>query len=180
MNYENKKSMNSEGVRGLIITALMIALIFIGGNLVKIPTQNGMIQFGDCMIFVAAAVLDRKKAFIAGAIGMSLVDISAGYLIWVPFTFIIKGLMAYVASILASKAKSKISYISAFIAGGIVDLVGYFIANALMGGVILKVVSGFKASIIYAALHFGGDLIPIIVAVVIGVPLAMVVKKIIK
>ncbi|MGL4762540.1 MAG: ECF transporter S component [Sarcina sp.] len=180
MNFENRRSMNSQGTRGIIVTALMIALIFLGGSIIKIPTQNGIIQFGDCMIFVAAILLDRKKAFIAAAVGMSFVDISAGYLIWVPFTFIIKGLMGYVVSVIVSKSNLKTVYIIAFIVGGIINMVGYFIGNALMGGVILKVVSGFAASITYAIVHFPGDLFQTIVGIVIAIPLALVVKRIIK
>ena len=180
MDFENRRSINNQGTKGLILTALMIALIFLGGSIIKIPTQNGIIQFGDCMIFIAAMLLDRKKAFIAAAVGMSFVDISAGYLIWVPFTFIIKGLMGYVVSIIVSKAKSKTFYVVGFIVGGIINMVGYFIANALMGGVILKVVSGFNASIVYALAHVPGDLFQSVAGVVIAIPLALIVRKIIK
>ena len=178
MNIENKK--NGENLRELILTALMIALIFIGGTLIKIPTFNGFMQFGDCMVFLAAVLLDRKKAFIAAAIGMSFVDVSAGYLIWVPFTFIIKGVMAYITSILVHKIKGKLSYIISFIVGGIISVAGYFVANAIMGGIILKVVSGFTASIVYAGAHFAGDLIPIIFSIIVAIPIVAIVKKIIK
>lgn len=174
----NKRKNNT---REIILTALMIALIFIGGSILKIPTFNGVMQFGDCMLLIAAVILDKRKAFIAGAIGMSLVDLSAGYLIWVPFTFVIKGLMAYVTSIIAHKYnKTSKGLLFAFVIGVIISLVGYFIANAIMGGVILKVVSGFNASIIYAAAHFVGDLIPLVVAVIIALPLSVIFKKIIK
>ncbi|MGL4741618.1 MAG: ECF transporter S component [Sarcina sp.] len=177
MNHNNNKRENK--TRDLILTALMIALTFIAGSIIKIPTQNGMIQFGDCMIFIAAVFLDRKKTFLVAAIGMSFVDLAAGYAIWIPFTFIIKGLMGYTASIIIENYKSKFIYIIAFIAGGIVNLIGYFIANALMGGVILKVVSGFVPSVLYAAAHFVGDLIPIVASIIVAIILAPIVKKII-
>lgn len=180
MSFEQRRTRNSEGTRGIIITALMIALIFLGGSIIKIPTQNGIIQFGDCMIFVAAVLLDKKKAFIAAAIGMSFVDISAGYVIWVPFTFVIKGLMGYVVSIIASKSNTKITYIIGFIVGGCINMVGYFIGNAIMGGVILKVVSGFNPSILYAWAHVPGDLFQSVAGIILAIPLTLIVTKIIK
>ncbi|MGL4453069.1 MAG: ECF transporter S component [Sarcina sp.] len=180
MSFEKRRALNSQGTRGIITTALMIALIFLGGSIIKIPTQNGIIQFGDCMIFVAAVLLDRKKAFIAAAIGMSLVDVAAGYVIWVPFTFIIKGLMGYVVSILVSKSHSKIIYIISFIVGGVINMIGYFIGNAIMGGMILKVVTGFNPSIIYAWAHVPGDLFQSVVGIILAIPLTLIVTKIIK
>lgn len=172
--------MDKNKTRSIILTALMIALIFVAGSLLKIPTYNGMIQFGDCMLLVAGVILMPKEAFITGALGMSLIDATAGYTLWIPFTFIIKGLMAWSVSLISHKYNSKQTDLLAFIVGVIISLVGYFIANAIMGGVILGVVSGFTASILYAAGHFIGDLIPLIVAIVIAIPLSIAIKKIIK
>lgn len=178
MDFEQKKMINNKGVKGLILTGLMIALIFLGGSIIKIPTQNGIIQFGDCMIFLAAVLLDKKKASIAAAVGMSFVDVSAGYLVWVPFTFIIKGIMGYVVSVIVSKFNSKKIYVIGFITGGVINVIGYFIGNAIIGGVILKVVSGFYPSILYALAHAPGDIFQSVAGIILAIPLTLIVIKI--
>lgn len=174
----NEKVNNS--INEMILTSLMIALVFIGGYIIKIPTINGFVQVGDCMVFVSAVILGKRKAFLAGALGMSLVDFAAGYIYWVPFTFVIKGLMAYLAAYYIEKRREKtISvYIVAFILGAISDVVGYFISNAIVGGIVLKVVSGFSASIAYATAHLLGDITGVGIGVLIAIPLVSIFKKI--
>ena len=80
-----------------VFTALMIAIIFISANLIRIPTVGGFVHLGDCMVLLAAALLGKKRGALASGIGMALVDLYSGYIIWAPFTFIIKALMAYIA-----------------------------------------------------------------------------------
>ncbi|MGL4848287.1 MAG: ECF transporter S component [Clostridium sp.] len=165
---------------GLIFTALMIALVFVAGSIIKIPTVDGFIQPGDCMVLIGALLLGKKKGFLAGAIGMALVDIAAGYVLWAPFTFVIKGLMALtVAAILDRCEKRSMKlYIFAFVVGGVVNLIGYFIANAIMGGVITGAAVGLVGSISYAAAHFVGDLSEVVVGIIIAVVLAPIAEKI--
>ncbi|MGL5245759.1 MAG: ECF transporter S component, partial [Sarcina sp.] len=91
----------------IILTALMIAMIFIAANIIRIPTIGGYVHLGDCMVLISAVVLDKRRAALASAVGMSLVDIFSGYIIWVPFTFIIKGLMAYIAAAILQRFKEK-------------------------------------------------------------------------
>lgn len=170
----------NKGLRSMIMTALMIALIFIGGSFFKIPTVNGFMQFGDCMVFLAAILLSKKRAASAAAIGMALVDVAAGYVLWAPFTFIIKGIMAYVTALIIekSKVKSQKLLIFSFIIGGVIDVVGYFIANAIMGGLILKVVNGVPASIAYAVAHLPSDASEIIISIIVAIPLTAIVRQI--
>ena len=174
-----ERSSEHKKIVSLIFTALMIALIFIAGSIVRIPTLHGFIQPGDCMVLAGAVLLGKKKGFIAAAIGMALVDVAAGYVIWAPFTFIIKGLMALtVASILEKVEKKSIKkYIGAFIVGAIVNLIGYFIGNAIMGGIITGASVGFVGSILYAASHFVGDLSEVVVGIIIAIPLVPIAQK---
>ncbi|AQM60140.1 MULTISPECIES: ECF transporter S component [Clostridium] len=176
---KNEKTLNDDKVKMLSLTGLMIALIFISGSIIKIPTLNGFMQIGDCMVFLSAILLGKKYSFVASGIGMALVDGLGGYLAWAPFTFIIKGLMAYVAALVIYKAKEKNFkvYLIGFIVGGIVDLLGYFIANAIMGGLIVKSSKGLVGSVIYAAAHIPGDLMQVVVGIIIAVVLAPLVYK---
>lgn len=170
----NIKVKEDEKIKILIMTSLMIAVVFVSGSIIKIPTLNGFMQPGDCMVLLSGVLLGRKYGTVAGAVGMALVDIFGGYLIWAPFTFVIKGLMAFIVAFIIEKFKDKTIkvYILAFIIGGIIDLVGYFIANAIMGGLILGASNGFVGSIIYSAMHLPGDTAQVILGIAIAIPLA--------
>ncbi len=168
------KVKEDEKIKILIMTSLMIAVVFISGSIIKIPTLNGFMQPGDCMVLLSGVLLGKKYGTVSASIGMALVDIFAGYLIWAPFTFVIKGLMAFFVAVIIERFKDKTIkvYILAFIIGGIIDLFGYFIANAIMGGLILGASNGFIGSIIYAAMHLLGDTVQVILGIIIAIPLA--------
>ncbi len=176
---QNVHSGEDYRIRMLVLTGLMIALVFVSGSIIKIPTLNGFMQPGDCMVLLSAVLLGKKYGTAAGAIGMALVDILGGYIIWSPFTFVIKGLMALTAAIIIEKAKNKNfkTYLVAFIAAGLVDLIGYFICNAIMGGLIMGASNGFIGSIIYAAMHIPGDTAQVVLGIAIALPLSKIVYK---
>ena len=167
-------------IKKLTLTGLMIAIVFVSGSIIRIPTLNGFMQPGDCMVLLSAVLLGKKYGTAAGAFGMALVDILSGYLIWAPFTFVIKGAMAFITAVIIEKYKDERfkTYLIAFIVAGIVDVVGYFIGNAIMGGLILGASNGFIGSIIYAALHVPGDAMQAILGIVLALILAPFIRKI--
>ncbi len=163
----------------MTLTALMIALTFIAGSVIKIPTLNGFMQPGDCMILLGAVLLGKKRGALSAAIGMGLIDATSGYLIWAPFSFVIQGAMGLVAGIILERFERKTYkvYLLSFIVAGFVSLGGYFVANAIMGGVIMGVVHGFLPSIFYAIAHVPGDSSEIILGIIIALILAPIVNK---
>lgn len=78
------------------INGLMIALVFVVTRFTSIPTPVGYFNIGDVAIMVTAVLLGKNSGFAAGAIGSAIADISSGYYIFAPVTFIIKGLEGYV------------------------------------------------------------------------------------
>ena len=158
----------------MILTALMIALTFVAGSVIKIPTLNGFMQPGDCMILLGAVLLGKKRGALSAAIGMGLIDATSGYLIWAPFSFVIQGAMGFVAGYLFErfKVKNYKAYLISFIVAGFVSLGGYFIANSIMG-----VVHGFLPSVLYAVAHVPGDSSEIIFGIIIALILAPIVNK---
>lgn len=163
----------------MILTALMIALTFVAGSVIKIPTLNGFMQPGDCMILLGAVLLGKKRGALSAAIGMGLIDATSGYLIWAPFSFVIQGAMGFVAGYLFErfKVKNYKAYLISFIVAGFVSLGGYFIANAIMGGIIMGAVHGFLPSVLYAVAHVPGDSSEIIFGIIIALILAPIVNK---
>ena len=174
-----EERIKNNNIRAMVLTALMIALTFVAGSIIKIPTLNGFIQPGDCMVLLGAVLLGKKRGALSGAVGMAFVDITAGYLIWAPFTFIIKGVMAYFTGVILDRIKEKTyrMYLIAFIVGGVINIVGYFIGNITIGGIIIGTVSGFIPSIIYAGGLVLGDSLQSIVGIIIALILAPIAYK---
>ena len=79
--------------REIVITALMIALVFLAGSVIKIPTIGGFVHIGDAFIYLAAALLPTPYAMVCAAIGAGLADFATGYAIWVIPTMIIKPIL---------------------------------------------------------------------------------------
>ncbi|MCR4945259.1 MAG: ECF transporter S component [Clostridium sp.] len=169
--------------RQMVVTALMIALVFLAGSVIKIPTIGGFIHIGDCMIFLSVMILGKKRGALASGIGMFLVDIIAGYYIWAPFTFAIKFIMAYISGAIIERINNneiisefKKRYILAFICGGLFMIIGYFIAGALIAGLFTSSV-GIIQGLIISAKDIIGNVIQVTVGIVLSVPLSTIILR---
>ena len=94
---------------------------------------------GRCRGNPVGDFLDPVAAFLAAGIGSCMADFLGGYFIYVPITFVVKGLVAVVTSVVychgVSKGKSgKL----AVLYGGITDILlvtgGYFLCESLLYG----------------------------------------------
>lgn len=166
--------------KDLVLTSLMIALVFLAGSVIRIPTFGGFVHLGDCMVFMSVIVLGKKKGALASALGMCLVDIFAAYYIWAPFTFIIKGIMAFIVGAIIERINKgedlgfKKEYIFAFIAGGIFMVIGYFIAGTIIASFLTDKV-GFVQGFLYSAKDIVGNIVQVVTGIVIAVPLSSIV-----
>lgn len=128
------KKINSteEWVRIALLTALAAVLTMFPQ--IKTPT-GGYVHFGDSVIYLAAIFLGPVPGMIVGAVGHSIADALSGAPVFIPATFIIKGLMGYLIG--------KILYpnpgVKRFVLAGVVSLLlvtgGYFLAETLMFGI---------------------------------------------
>jgi uncharacterized membrane protein len=135
---------NSKKINSLVLTALMIALVTIGTLIIRIPSPTqGYVNLGDGMVFMSILLLGKKNGTIAAAVGSSLGDVVGGYPMWAPWTFFIKGIMALVLALLIERiladknTKFKIFGIPlleilAMTASGLIMVIGYYIAKAIM------------------------------------------------
>lgn len=78
--------------RLLALSGLFTAVIFLTTAYIHIPTGLGYTHAGDGFIFLAAAMLPKRYAVPAAAIGASLADAASGMSIWIPATLVIKTL----------------------------------------------------------------------------------------
>lgn len=116
----------------LALTGLFAAIICVATAFLKIPAPLGYIHLGDGMIFLAAAFLG-PYGIISAAVGSCLADIIAGYVIYAPVTFVIKGLMALVAWLFIKKFSFKLLFnIIGFTVCELIMLGGYLIFECIM------------------------------------------------
>jgi uncharacterized membrane protein len=102
------------------------ALILVATQMFKIPTGIGYANLGDGFILVCAYLLG-PAAFFPAAIGSALADLLAGYPIYIPATFVIKGIMGLAAGFLLKNEKVTISRkIIAFTLAELIMVIGYF------------------------------------------------------
>ena len=126
----------------VVVTGLMMGLIVVCTMFIKvpIPMTTGYVHLGDAMIFLSVLVLGWKYGTVAAAVGSTLGDLLAGFAMWAPWTFVIKGMMALIAGLilLELSKNTKLSPLTknliAMIPAGLFMVVGYFVAEAVMYG----------------------------------------------
>ena len=115
-----------------VISALFAAIICVATILIQIPVtvRGGFINMVDCFELLSGIVLGPIYGFLAAGLGSALADVLFGYFTYAPATFLIKGLMALVVSLLFVKEREKYSIIKLLIFGVFAETImvaGYFI-----------------------------------------------------
>lgn len=176
---ETQKKLNFK-VRDIALVGMMAAIIYLATAVINFPSPyKGVIHAGDSMVFLAAVLFGKKKAAIAAAIGMSLFDILSSYTSWAPFTFFIKGSMAYITAVIAYRSNLQGKDIKnntfAFIIAGLWMTFAYYIA-----GNILSVFGGMRleTSIVQNLVDVPGNILQVIVGIIIALPLSKGLKKV--
>jgi len=148
----------------LTMTAMFTALVFIGTLIAfPIPKTTGFMNLGDCIIIICAVILGAPSAAFAGAVGATLADVTLGYFIYSPFTFIIKGLMGLIMGLLFVKTKKK-KFLLIAIIGEIVMVGGYFLSETLFLPLIFEE-AGFAVAVTGVPFNSIQGVVNIIVAV---------------
>lgn len=151
-------------LKKIVMAALFAALACAATMSIRIPTPGtgGYIHPGDAIVILSGVVLGPVWGLLAGGIGSALADLLGGYFIYVPITFVIKGLVALTAGLIYEKiGKTKKSRYTAVVLGGIVNIIfvagGYFLCEAMMYGMaaaasipanIIQGISGLIISIV--------------------------------
>lgn len=167
MNINSRYSARNITINAMFI-ALTFALTFINIKL-PIAANGGLIHLGNVPLFVGAVIFGRRTGALAGAIGMGLFDLIAGWILWAPFTFVIVGLMGFVVGSIAHGKKAGGWTILAFVAAGIIKVAGYYFTEWILYGNWLAPLSSIP-----------GNIIQIIVAAIISFPVIGLLKRAIK
>jgi uncharacterized repeat protein (TIGR04002 family) len=124
----NKKIYN------IVLSGSFAALILVmTAYLPRVPTTKGYIHLGDAAIYLAATILPQPFAAIAAALGGFLADALTGYMMWAPYTLVIKACLTIAFTSRNEKMLGGRNFIAAVIAFPI-TIGGYYLAALIMSG----------------------------------------------
>ncbi|MFQ5891484.1 MAG: ECF transporter S component, partial [Candidatus Methanofastidiosia archaeon] len=86
------------------------------------------------MVYISAILFGARVGGFAGGVGSSLADLY-GFPVFAPITFFVKGIEGFVVGRLSHGKESLIFLIISCLAGGVLMVFGYFLAESLMYGI---------------------------------------------
>ena len=91
---------STKSIQKLILASMFAALSCVATMVIQIPAPTGYVNLGDAFVILAGFCLGPVYGFVAGGLGPALADILLGYTMYAPGTFLVKGLVAVIASLL--------------------------------------------------------------------------------
>jgi uncharacterized membrane protein len=160
--------------KDMVETALLTALVFVATAFINIRlpiiASGGLVHLGTVMLFIAAIVFGKEKGAIAGAVGMAIFDLSSGWALWAPFTFVVRGIMGYMVGAITwsnnKEGNNLMVNILAVILSGIWMIAGYYITEGILYGNWISPVASIPGNVTQIAL-----------GLILGLPIARVLKK---
>ncbi len=145
-------------IRKTVMSAVLAAIITVATVIIQIPLplSNGYINMGDTFIILGVYLLGMW-AVPSAVIGSVIADLITGYTVFVPATFIIKGLMAFVAfaaykALSGKKQHSVSAAIFSAVSAEAVMVTGYFLYSLiLLDGNLYGAVAGVAGNAVQAA-----------------------------
>jgi uncharacterized membrane protein len=126
------------GTKEIAAIAVMGALTTVATMMIQVPfpATGGYFNLGDAVVVATALLFGPIIGAIAGGLGSGLADLLGGWMLFVIPTTIIKGMEGYIVGYIAGDPVNRpfMKTIIAWIAGGVVIVVGYFIAEAFFLG----------------------------------------------
>ncbi len=160
--------------KDMVVTGLLTALVFIATRFINlrlpISVNGGLIHFGNVALFLSAIVFGKRKGAVAGAFGMGVFDVLSGWLVWAPFTFVIRGVMGYIIGAI-SNANGKNGNSTFYngisvLAGSLWMITGYYLAEVMLYGNWLSPLTSVP-----------GNIAQIILGLAVGLPMAAMLKR---
>ncbi|MBR4242126.1 MAG: ECF transporter S component [Eubacterium sp.] len=125
----------NDKLRKTVFCGVITAMIFVLTMFVKIPIGAGYIHFADSLMYACTA-LTGVWGLIAGAFGEALADAVGGYAVYIPFTIVIKILIALPFAVFSVKCEKilTVKNILFTLLGAVITVVGYIIADTVVAG----------------------------------------------
>lgn len=119
-----------------VMLGLFTALAFVATLLIQIPAGWGYINFGDAVVMIASVVLGPVGGAVTGLLGPAAADLATGFLIYAPFTAVIKAFEGLFCGLLYSKVlRGRAGWLRCLVAFAVVSLwvsVGYAVTDFLL------------------------------------------------
>jgi len=159
--------MQNQSLRVTVLSALFITLVFVATYInIYVPilmAQGGLVHLGTLVMAMIAIKYGPKYGALAGGIGMALFDLLSIWAIWAPGTLVVRLIAGFVMGKLADSSEgqgaSAKNNVIAFLAGGLVIVVGYWIFEGLFLGVgfipALGSIPGNLLQIVIASMSLG-------------------------
>ena len=150
-----------KNLKNLTLAALFGALVYVATLLIKIPVPvySGYVHIGDALLYTAALFLPPPYAMAAGALGASLADLTLGYTVYAPFTFVIKALKAQPCNLLARTSRKALNNGRMSLVSGVLCIGLYYVSDLILYGVggavpniLGNVVQAGASSVVFAVL----------------------------
>jgi uncharacterized membrane protein len=146
-----------------VFAALTMILTLINFTL-PIATKGCLVHLGVVMVMVAAYFLPPAWAGVSVALGMALYDMLGGWLLWSPFTFVIRFFETYIISRWYFKESAgNIAKFLVLVSGAAIAVVGYYLAEVVLYGNWIVPLASMPAELILNAVGFtvGGIIVGI-------------------
>lgn len=117
-------------IKLLTYSALFSAAVYVM-TMVSFPLPMGYVHVGDAVIMLCASLLPLPYSFLAAAIGASLADLTMAFTAYIPFTFVIKALIAVCFSAKDGKIINRRN-LTAVLPVILITPVGYYIAECII------------------------------------------------
>ena len=143
--------MHDEKIKRLTLAGLMCAIVVITTMFAAVPipgVQGAYANAGDAAVYASAYLLGWPWGVAVAAVGSGLADILLGSALYAPATFVVKGLMAFIAAKLLKKGSMRIPRL---LVSGIVMVAGYFAYECMLYGASVAMLS-IPANLIQAVL----------------------------
>ncbi len=117
-----------------VFAALTMILTMINITL-PISTKGCLVHLGVVMVLVSAYLLPASWAGVSVGLGMGLYDLLGGWVLWAPFTFIIRFVQTFIiAKLFFAEDSSTFVKTLAVILEIAVAVAGYYIAEVILYG----------------------------------------------
>ena len=175
MIMQKTQSTSSARTFNLIVTSMLIALVFVATYLLNIrlpiAANGGLVHMGTSMLFISSIVFGPKKGAIAGAIGMGLFDLFAGWTLWAPFTIVARGLQGYIVGKIAwSNGRNGnsvgVNLLATIVSIPVMMAVYYICEGILYNNWIAPVAS------------MPGNIVQNVVGIIVAIPVAIMLKRV--
>ncbi|HON87537.1 MAG TPA: ECF transporter S component [Bacillota bacterium] len=115
----------------LVVLGLVTSIVLVSTMFLKLPTATGYVHLGDGVIFATSLALGPLYGIVAGALGSALADIFGGYVVWAPWTLVIKGVAGFIVAKLGYN-KDKKKQVFAMVLASIWIIAGYAAGTAVI------------------------------------------------